>query len=453
MQVIANWFKNRVLRSMGADRDLLQLIRDGDISEAKNLFEDRRQEVEQAILEYNPETHAIMKREDKPRKNREVYRTEKLPRSWQEHINEVELFFLLNNPIKWTCENSDSNFATFVDFLNEHRFNSTTRECKRLAGAETHSAKLYHIFQEDGKAQVRAQVLSKSKGYDLYPLFNQYEQMIAFGVGYFLKVQGKSVEHFDIHTPDTIFRCKRASIGWEVVPVVNPTGKINIIYYRQEKAWRGAQPRIERDEMQDSKIADTNNYFADPMAAATVDVIASLADPETVGKLIQLQGKDSHFGYINPPTSSELRDREKETNKEAILADTLTPNFDFKSMMGLGNLSGKAIERVMTIGLIKRNRNIEIYEKLIDREKNLIKAIMELLNPGINLDNLKIKFEFTPPFDDVRSTQEIIQAHNAGLISQETAVRLLGMVDNANAEIERLRKQQEEVEKRNLLEI
>jgi len=438
---LVDYFKNIVIRGFGIDRTLLELIRDKDISKAKDLFEDRRKEVEQAIAEYNPETHAIMQRPNKKRKGREDYKTEKLPRSWQEHINEVELFFLLNNPIKWTCEEQDDKgYIAFKDFLTEHRFNSTTRECKRLAGAETHSAKLYHIFQENGKPKVRAQVLSKSNGFDLYPLFNQYEQMIAFGVGYFLKnSNNKTEEYFDIHTPEMIYRCRRASVGWNIEAVNNPTGKINIIYYRQEKAWRSAQPRIERDEMQDSKIADTNNYFADPIAAATADVIKNLADPEQIGKLINLQGKDSDFRYIEPPTSCELRDSEKQTNKEAILADTFTPNFDFKEMLGLGTLSGKAIERIMTVGMIKRNRNIEIYDELIDREKNLIITIIKkVFNQALNFDNLDIKFEFTSPFEEQQNNDSIIRAHGAGLLSTETAVKLLGLVNDSKAEVGRI---------------
>lgn len=49
--------------------------------------------------------------------------------------------------------------------------------------------------------------------------------MIAFGYGYFLKEGDRTIEHFDIQTPNFIFRCKRANIGWNVTPVENPTGK------------------------------------------------------------------------------------------------------------------------------------------------------------------------------------------------------------------------------------
>ncbi len=437
---IVDYFKNIVLRTSGADRDLLTLLKDKDITKAKTLFEDKTAQVNKAISEYDTDLHNILKRPNKYRKNRDEYETEKLPRSWQEHINEVELFFLLNNPIKWTSANQkDKAFELFTEFLKDTRFNSTTREAKRIAGAETHSAKLYHIFQDKGEPKVRVQVLSKQKGYDIYPLRNQYGQMLALGVGYYLKENGKTVEHFDVYTAETTFRCKKNKLGWEVTPIANPTGKINAVYYEQDKAWRKAQPRIERDEYLDSKSADVNNYFADPIAVASADVISSLIGPEAVGRLIKLQGRESEFRYIEPPTSIEMKATEKKDNKEAILTDTFTPPFDFESLNGLGTLSGEAIKRIMTLGYIKRNRNMEIYEELIDREKNIIIAIIEkVLNPSISFKETKISFEFQDPFKAQTDKDDIISCYSNGLMSLETAISKLGLVDDVQGEIKRI---------------
>lgn len=120
-----------------------------------------------------------MKRPDKPRKNRQPYKVEKLPRRRQVYINEVELFFLLGNPISWKpsldMEGKDEAFDAYMQFLKDTRFNTTMRQAKRLAGAETESAKVYHIYNDGGKPAVKVLVISKSKGYTLRPLFDQYE--------------------------------------------------------------------------------------------------------------------------------------------------------------------------------------------------------------------------------------------------------------------------------------
>ena len=141
-----NSIRNKYLNSTGAERDLLTLIKDRDISQAQNLMQNRDEEVMKAIREYNPEMHPVMKKSDKIRKGQEPYRTEKLPRSRQEYINEVELFFLLGKPILWKKKDnsgSDAAYKAYTEFLDTTRFNTTMRQAKRRAGADTESAKLY----------------------------------------------------------------------------------------------------------------------------------------------------------------------------------------------------------------------------------------------------------------------------------------------------------------------
>lgn len=443
------FFQNKTLNAIGIERNLLELIKAQDIDQAMSLMEDHDVETVQAIREYNPQTHIIMNRQNKVRRGQPDYRTEKLPRTRQRYINEVELFFLLGNPIKWKLsdESSDADtFEAYTQFLRELRFNSTMRQAKRLAGAETQSAKLYHIYRDDetGLPGVKITVLSKSKGYTLRPMFDQYGNMLAFGYGYYLKEGTGTVEHFDIHTPTFIYRGRKAKIGWDVTPIINPIGKINIIYYHQETAWAGLQPRIDREESIDSKTADVNNYFSDPMAAATADVIKNLPKQDQPGKVVQLEGKDSRFEYIAPPTSSETRQQEKSDLKESILFDTFTPEFTPEKMVGLGTLSGDAIRRAMVLGYIKRDNRKEIYDELVDREKNLILAIMmnvTHIRIRERLATLKIEHEFAEPFtEDVAAHWRAVgQAYNDGVLSLEESVKLMGIADNPIEEIERLK--------------
>jgi hypothetical protein len=436
------------MNSLGVERDLERLIADGDISRAMELFRNRDEEVLKTIREYRPEYHEVMFRKDKARKGREDYIVQKLPRAWQRNINFIAQFFLLNNPIKWTCENTDeasiAAFNAFTEFLKEIRFDVYMRHAKLTAGAETECAKLYHIYrdEESGEARVKIVMLSYSDNYTLRPLFDQYKNLLAFCYGYRLKEGDEVVEHFDIQTPKKIYRCRKEKIGWSVNELPNVTGKINVIYYRQDKEWEGAQRRIERDEMLDSRNADTNEYYGDPIVKASADVVQSLMDPESVGKMVQLQGKESMFEYVQLPGDSPTKEAEKQVLTDSILMDTLTPSFHWKDMSGLGTLSGEALRRALVTGYIKRNLNIDTYKELVDREKNLILAIMmkvthiELRD---SLRKLKIGFEFAEPFDEDTQNRwtAIGRAYTDGIVSLDTAVRLLGLA-NPEEEIARI---------------
>lgn len=438
------YFKNLTLNAIGVKRNVLELLEDGDVGEAIARMQTHDTEVDNAIKEYNPETHDVRYREDKFVKGERPYRTEKLPRTRQRYINEVELFFLLGNPIQWEKkEGDDEAFALFTKYLTEIHFDSRLRECKRLAGAETESAFCFHFYQENGKMQAVPFVAARSKGYKLRELFDQYGRMTAGAIGYTTINGTTSEQHWDIFTAETNYYCTRKSLGWEVLPYPNPTGKINMIYFKQPKAWAGAEPRIKREEMLDSRIGDTNNYFADPIAAATADVINSMPKRNKVGKLIQLTGSNSKFEYINPPQNSEIRRAEKEDLANAILFDTFTPDMSSEAMRSVATLTSVGIKRALVLGYIKRANRMEIYEAMVSRLRNLIISVLKELHPEFasRLDALGISFTFAEPFTDDRKEMwaSIGNLYNQGVLSLETAVQLLSITDAPAEEVERIR--------------
>ena len=199
---VLTYFKNLTLNSIGADRDLYQHLMDGDVDYVIDMMENSDEEVDKAIQEYNPQMHRVMHRKDKYLDNGDIYRVEKLPRTRARYINEVELFFLLGNHIIWRKRKGvDEAYHLFMDFLEEMDFNSTIRQAKRLAGAETESARLYHIYNEKGVMQVKMVVLARSLGYRLRPLFDQYGKLIAFAYGYTLRENGHCTRHWTYKRP------------------------------------------------------------------------------------------------------------------------------------------------------------------------------------------------------------------------------------------------------------
>ena len=258
-----------------------------------------------------------------------------------------------------------------------------------------------------------------------------------------MKTASGNVQHWDIHTREFIFECANEKLGWTVVARPNPTGRINILYYQQDKAWAGVEPRIERIEDLDSKIGDTNNYFADPIAYATADVVELMDEPNASGKMIKATGPNSKFEYINPPQSSELRAAEKKELHDTVLLDTFTPDIDVEKMRALGVLSGVAIKRALTLGYIKRANLLEIYEEMVDREKNIIIECLKIKYPEMakKLSELKISFEFQEPFDEdkEKTWASIGKLYNSGLVSLETAVGMLALTQAPQEEIDRIK--------------
>ena len=454
LQQILSQFRNLVLNASGVRRDFYKLIEDKDISTAISLMQDRTQIVDEAIKEYNPQTHTVMNRPNKIRKKMAPYITEKLPRTRQRYINEVELFFLLGSPIVWKKEDGDDDaYKLFTSFLKEKYINTKLRELKRIGGSETEGSLIFRLYRdEENKMQCDVFVAARSTGYRIRPLFDQYGNMVAHAHGYYSKESTGIVEHWDIQTKENIFVCTKGRMGWEVETFENLTKKINVVYTQQPKAWDGVEARLSREEHLDSKVGDTNNYFADPIAAATADVVQLMNknnQSERIGQLIQMTDRNSsEFRYINPPQNSESRNAEKQDLADSILFDTFTPDFSVEKMRGFGTLSGVAIKNAMVLGYIKRAKNIDKWGEYVGRMKNIIIAILCEMYPekAKALKELKIEFEFGEPFtsDKFDLWGAIANLYKSGLLSLEEAVKMLSLTKAPEEEIERLKQAQQD---------
>lgn len=442
IEKIKTQFKYVSLNSEGLIRDLYKYIEDGDINGAVGLMDNNDKEVDNAIREYNPQTHPVMNRPNKPRKNMPTYITEKLPRTKQRYINEIELFFLLGKPLVWKMvEGDDEAYRVFLRYWGKFRMDSLLRKAKRLAGAETESSLVFHLSKRGDSINVKPFIAARSTGYKLRPLFDQYGDLVALAYGYCLREGKKNIKHWDILTADFTFYCAQRETGWQVETYENPTRKINSVYFKQQKAWDGVVPRLEREEKLDSKVGDTNNYFADPKAQATADVVQSISDPDIAGNLIQLTGKESRFEYINPPTNSATRQDEKMDLQKSIFFDTFTPDFSYESIKGLGTLSGAAIHNALVLGYIKCDNRKEIYGEMIDRLRSVLLEILKLIEPtyATQFDKLVLEFEFQDPFATQSDKWDgIIKLYNAGLCSLETAVKEVALADNIDEEVDRI---------------
>lgn len=452
IQQVQTYFRNLVLGTTGTKRTVHELLGNGDVGGALSLLVDRDRDVDKALKEYNPEMHDVMHRRNKTIEGDSPYITEKLPRRREVYINEIELAFLLGNPIKWTkTEGDDDAYALFLDYLKSTYFNSKIRQCKRYAGAETMSALIFHFHRTDeGKIGVDQFVAARQKGYRIRYMFDHYGNLQVLAVGYYISDGKKTRERWEILTAEVNYECTNAGslLGWDVQKYQNPTGKINGILFLQDKAWAGAERRCRREEMLDSKIGDVNNYFSDPMAMATADVIESLPNRDKPGKLLQLTDKNSRFEYLSPPQDSATRATEKTDLNDSILFDTFTPDLSFEKMKGMGSLSGDAIRNSLIIGYIKRANRMDIYEELVARYSHVVIEVLKQLHPEMasKLDTLKVSFEFSDLFPDKKDNLwgGIGNLYSQGVISLETAVMLLSLTDAPEEEIERIKEQKRE---------
>lgn len=457
--------RNSINSIAGRKQEFDELLKAKDISAAIEQMTSRQELIVDAMKDYDTFQHPVNFREDKmvTDKNGNFLRREKvwkLPVPYPVYINEIALVFLYGRPVKWTqlSEGTDKAWAAFQDVLKRTRFDSKIRQAKRLAGAETESAMLWRVFKDsDGNPDVQIRVLAKSKGDDIRVRWDMYENIISVGWGYYLKEENNNtVYHFDIFTPDVIYRCRRASMGWEVELEQNLIGKIPIILFQQEKEWAGSEPLQHRSEYIASHTADTNDYFADPIAIMDADIVKNMPEKKDANKLLIAKGQDGvdkAAKYLTWDSAPESKKQEIEWLEDKILSMTFTPKISLETLKSVSQLSAKALNTVMLLANIKASKRKETHDELLDRTASIIKAIIgNVLNVSLAAEcrDLEVGHEFQEPFaDDIsEAVTNIVKAMDGGIISTETAVALNPLVKDAVSELKKIEAEKEEAAKR-----
>lgn len=452
-----NVITNEVKAAVGYQQDFAQLLASKDVTRALNFMHDHSIQAAKNLLEYEVETHEVMKRKDKPIYDKQGnflrwQKRWKIPIPYPVFINEIALVFLYGRPVKWIqrSKETDEAFEKYKDLLEKVRFNAHVREAKRVAGAEGTSAILFHVYRDtDGAPKLLLNVLSKQNHDDIFTIKDQYKRLKVFAWGYSLtEAAAKTVYHLDIYTPNTIYQCKRVSVGWEVLVRENVIGKIPVILFEQELEHNGVQPMIHRVESMESTDAEVNDRFANPAMVATAEILNSLPKAQEEAKLYILKN-GGEIKYLTWDQASQSKKDEYERLDKHILSKSFTPNIDFDNMKSLGNLSAKAIRKVMLLAVIKAEKRKETHDEYMNRVTKLVLAILGNVLDYPNkakYEALKIGHQFQEPFgEDVSDAlNDILKQYGAGALSLQSTLELSYLVNDAKAEMERIKKEQAE---------
>lgn len=449
---------NGIKAAVGYQQSFDELLAANDVTRAVAMMTSHSEKALRHLREYEVSTHKVMERKDRAVLDKQGNflrwsKRNKIPIPYQKFINEISLVFLYGRPVKWTqlSEGTDYAYNYYKELMRDIRFDSCVREAKRAAGAEGVSAILYHVFRDEktNKPRLLLNVLSKKNNDDIYTIKDQYKRLKAFAWGYYLTEQGnRTVHHIDIYTADKIYLCKRSAVGWDVEIYENSVGKIPVLLFEQEPEHSDVQPMIEKVENSESVEADVIDRFANPTMVATSEILNSLPKQEEEAKLLILKN-GGNVSYLTWNEASESKKNQFERMDKHILSKSFTPNIDFDNMKSLGNLSAKAIRKVMLLAVIKAEKHKEKHDGYMSRHASLMIAIMGNVLDYVHraeFEALDLGHEFQEPFgDDVSDTlADVSKQFNDGALSRETYVELSYLVKDAQAEIKRIKQEQAE---------
>jgi len=294
--------------------------------------------------------------------------------------------------------------------------------------------------------RLRMKLLSCKRGDELYPVFDDSDDMVAFGRAYETSDTSSGSEvktqHFDFYTADNIYiNSKVAGRQWEKKSFKNLINKIPVIYFCQAMTdYEDVQHLIDRLEKKTSNHADTNDYFDSPIVKAK-GKITGFANKGDSGKVLEMdEGADA--GYLTYDSLPESMKMEIDNLKEYIEQFSHTPVTAASKMAALSYFSSTAIKLLFLDAHLKAYDSEEIFGEGAQRLFNYIKAAIAVMDSSFKkATKLKLtpKFTYFLPKNETEEVANIVSAYTAGIISLETALSLNPLVEDAIAELEKIK--------------
>lgn len=368
--------------------------------------------------------------------------------------------FLFGGEMTVSSDDSGEGIGIFKELWSESlKMQNVLKKLARTCMVETKAAIIFYPTPTviDGKPSVklRASVLNSESG-RFYPHFDDHDDMDAFIHVYTVKdVDGKKIEKTTIYTEDKTYSYIRDGGSWQEVAVKdNLFGKIPVVYVEQdEPEWEAVGTMIDNFENRLSRLADTNDYFSEPLLKIFGEV-KKMPDKDEVGRVLEfpmyeddqsgkkMHGDADYATWDHVPESMKL---DLETSWDAIFAMTSTPDLSFNNIKGIGNVSGVAMQLMFMDAFMAREEKMEIFDPALRRCISVVLSGMQNITnikykSDVSLEGITVDFTGILPNDISAFIDSLVTASGGKpIMSQETASTLNPLTKDAEEEYKRIR--------------
>ena len=348
--------------------------------------------------------------------------------------------YFIGNPIKITVDGENESIADYVEFLDQ--YNDQDDNNAELSKICSIFGKGYEMYYNDEDGNVGIIYL------DPMEAFMIYDDSVLRKERYFVRLYKDvdNVLHGSVSDEQKVrWFTLKGKLVWDKKEQEHYFDGVPATEYRENKECQGIfEPVMSMIDAYNKAISEKANdvdYFAD----AYLKIIGALLDEDELkhirsDRVINFDGDAENLmiDFLQKPdgdvTQEHLIDRlEKLIFQIAMVANISDENFGTSSgiamsykLQAMNNLR-KTKERKFTSGMNRRYKLI-------------------FSNPGNAMgkaDWVKLHYKFTPNVPANLLEESQIAQNLSGVVSQETQLGVLSVVDNPKAEIERIDKEEE----------
>lgn len=349
--------------------------------------------------------------------------------------------------------------ASYIESIYErNRIDSVNNErCNMLfAGCEVLT--LWYAIDErnnlygfNSPLKLRCRNFSPMLGDDLYPLFDEYGDMIAMSVGYTRKKGRKTVQYFDTYTSEKHIKWSNENGGWQEVENEDITlGKIPGIYmWRPTPIWEDTSKTVYEIEWALSRNGNYLRQNSKPLFVVFADEAISYGDeksPDKEFRSIMQYPKGSTAQYITWQQAVENLKYYVGELRSLFFTQLQLPDWSYEKMSQQA-LSGESRKQMFIDAQLKVKDESGRLIEFFDREMNVIKAFLKVMlgeQYHNDIDALKVEMIITPfAITDEKDTINNLMAANGGepIMSQRESIELFGHSDDVDKTLKEIAEQ------------
>ncbi len=288
---------------------------------------------------------------------------------------------------------------------------------------------------------------------NLYPLFDNGD-MVAMSFEYTKKEGNRDVDYFEMYTANKRYLWKRDNSGWQDA-LTKPDDivilKIPGSYlWRPMPIWEDTTNNTKEIEYSLSRQSDILKRNSAPLLIVEGEFDAnnkSVADEAREVYRVKQGGSVNYATWQQQIEAMKFYTSELKRNTEEELQ---LPNLSLENVKGLGAMSGEARKTLLTDAHLKVGYESGEIIEFLDRECNVIKAFLEVMNTKWKGKTSKVGVEhLITPFiqnDEMNDIEKIMRVTGGEPIaSQKSGIKMLGWVpeDKIDEELEQIQKEQE----------
>lgn len=337
-----------------------------------------------------------------------------------------------------------------IDSVNTERLNMLFAGCEVMTlWFAVESPNNQYGF--NSRLKLRCRNFSPMLGDDLYPLFDEYGDMIAMSVGYSRKVGRKTVRFFDTYTATKHIKWSDAKGQWQEVENEDITLlKIPCIYaWRPMPIWEDTSKTVYEIEWSLSRNGNYLRENSKPLFVVFADEAINYGDeksPNREFRSIMQYPKGSTAQYITWQQAVENLKFYVEQLRSMFFTQLQLPDWSYEKMSQQA-LSGESRKQMFIDAQLKVKDESGRLIEFFDREMNVIKAFLKIMLGNAyaaDIDSLKVDMVITPfTITDEKDTITNLITANGGepIISQRESIEMYGHSDDVDKTLQEIQAQ------------